>query len=206
MEETARAAMVPAEMGWSDIGNWQALRDARAVSGDAKGNICARAQPILLDCRNVMVDSDGPRVSVVGLEDVIVVVHGNEVLVTTARRRRRRSASSRGREPVTDERAASHPRWSKSRGASSALPAPFATPDRQAHRRNLVRAAARAAALLVKYLFTSEKLSVQVHPSGQRNRQGKEECWLVIDAEPGASSASGSTSRSAAGGDARRRA
>jgi mannose-6-phosphate isomerase len=41
--------------------------------------------------------------------------------------------------------------------------------------------------LLVKYIFTSEKLSVQVHPSdAQMAAQGKEECWLVIDAEPGA--------------------
>ncbi len=46
--------------------------------------------------------------------------------------------------------------------------------------------------LLVKYIFTSEKLSVQVHPSDSQTltagqgRQGKEECWLVIDAEPGA--------------------
>lgn len=46
--------------------------------------------------------------------------------------------------------------------------------------------------LLVKYIFTSEKLSVQVHPSDEqtlaagKGRQGKEECWLVIDAEPGA--------------------
>ncbi|MCX7284515.1 MAG: class I mannose-6-phosphate isomerase, partial [Novosphingobium sp.] len=45
---------------------------------------------------------------------------------------------------------------------------------------------------LVKYIFTSEKLSVQVHPSdaqaaelGEADR-GKEECWLVIAAEPGA--------------------
>jgi len=37
--------------------------------------------------------------------------------------------------------------------------------------------------LLVKYLFTSEKLSVQVHPEGP---QGKEECWLVLAADPGA--------------------
>jgi mannose-6-phosphate isomerase len=46
--------------------------------------------------------------------------------------------------------------------------------------------------LLVKYIFTSEALSVQVHPSDAQTtaaglgRQGKEECWLVIDAEPGA--------------------
>lgn len=47
-------------------------------------------------------------------------------------------------------------------------------------------------ALLIKYIFTSEKLSVQCHPSDAQTaamglgRQGKEECWLVLDAEPGA--------------------
>jgi mannose-6-phosphate isomerase len=46
--------------------------------------------------------------------------------------------------------------------------------------------------LLVKYIFTSEALSVQVHPSNAQTqakglgRQGKEECWLILDAEPGA--------------------
>lgn len=81
MENTARAAMVPADMAWSDIGNWQALHAARPR--DEAGN--ATAGPVeLVDCRNVLVDSDGPRVSVIGLEDVIVVVDGNDVLVTTA--------------------------------------------------------------------------------------------------------------------------
>ncbi|HEX7711313.1 MAG TPA: sugar phosphate nucleotidyltransferase [Sphingomonadaceae bacterium] len=82
MEETARAAMVEADMGWSDIGNWQALRDAR--QGDAEGNIVAGPAD-LIDCRKVMVESDGPRVSVVGLDDVIVVVNGGEVLVTSGK-------------------------------------------------------------------------------------------------------------------------
>jgi len=41
--------------------------------------------------------------------------------------------------------------------------------------------------LLVKYIFTSEKLSVQVNPSSaQLPGHGKEECWLIVDAEPGA--------------------
>ncbi len=39
--------------------------------------------------------------------------------------------------------------------------------------------------LLVKYIFTSEKLSVQVHPPGGPGI-GKDECWLVLHAEPGA--------------------
>lgn len=48
--------------------------------------------------------------------------------------------------------------------------------------------------LLVKYLFTSEALSVQVHPSDAQapdGHRGKEECWLVLSAEPGAQLAVG---------------
>jgi mannose-6-phosphate isomerase len=45
--------------------------------------------------------------------------------------------------------------------------------------------------LLVKWLFTSEKLSIQVHPNDAQARarnmpSGKEECWYIVDAEPGA--------------------
>lgn len=51
--------------------------------------------------------------------------------------------------------------------------------------------------LLIKYIFTSEKLSVQCHPSDDQTlamglgRQGKEECWLVLEAQPGAQLAIG---------------
>jgi mannose-6-phosphate isomerase len=45
--------------------------------------------------------------------------------------------------------------------------------------------------ILVKWLFTSDKLSIQVHPSDAQAQQrglpsGKEECWYIVDAEPGA--------------------
>jgi len=47
------------------------------------------------------------------------------------------------------------------------------------------------APLLVKFLFTSERLSIQVHPDDAAAQaagypRGKEECWLVLDAEPDA--------------------
>lgn len=82
MEETDRAAVVPVDMGWSDIGNWVALREAKA--SDEHGNVAPESAE-LVDCRNIMVDSDGPRVSVIGLEDVTVVVSGNDVMVTSDR-------------------------------------------------------------------------------------------------------------------------
>ena len=81
MENTDNAAMVHADMAWSDIGNWQALH--AALDRDAAGN-AARGPAELVDCANVLVSSDGPRVSVIGASDLIVVVDGDEVLVTTA--------------------------------------------------------------------------------------------------------------------------
>ena len=81
MENTDRAAMVPADMGWSDIGNWAALQDA--LCGETEGDNVARGAVDMVDCSNVMATTDGPRVSVIGLEDVCVVVSDGEVLVTT---------------------------------------------------------------------------------------------------------------------------
>ena len=52
--------------------------------------------------------------------------------------------------------------------------------------------------LLIKYLFTSQKLSVQVHPNDEQARErglprGKDECWTVLEAEPDATIAVGTT-------------
>lgn len=49
----------------------------------------------------------------------------------------------------------------------------------------------KALPLLVKWLFTSDKLSVQVHPNDEQaaargQLSGKEECWYIVDAQPGA--------------------
>ena len=54
----------------------------------------------------------------------------------------------------------------------------------------------RTLPLLVKYIFTSEALSVQVHPDDAQARakgfpNGKTECWYILDAEPGATLALG---------------
>jgi mannose-6-phosphate isomerase len=72
------------------------------------------------------------------------------------------------------------------------LPSPFTVPPGQRIGEVWFDSAPGLEALLVKYLFTSDKLSVQVHPSDAQTeaagsgRQGKEECWLIISAEPGA--------------------
>ncbi len=67
------------------------------------------------------------------------------------------------------------------------LPPPFVAPAGQRIGEIWFEPPPELPQLLVKYIFTSDKLSVQVHPSdAQLPGHGKEECWLVIDAEPGA--------------------
>ncbi|PLK23381.1 mannose-1-phosphate guanylyltransferase [Porphyrobacter sp. TH134] len=83
MENTARAAMVPADMGWSDIGNWAALADALTHQADADGNIVRAGAADLAECSGVFAMTDGPRISAVGLTDICIIVSGDEVLVTT---------------------------------------------------------------------------------------------------------------------------
>lgn len=72
------------------------------------------------------------------------------------------------------------------------LPQPFDAPEGQRIGEIWFEPPPAMPTLLVKYIFTSEKLSVQVHPNDDQAASfgetgaGKEECWLVIDAEPGA--------------------
>lgn len=67
------------------------------------------------------------------------------------------------------------------------LPSPFASPKDKRIGEIWFEPPPQLPSLLAKYLFTSEKLSVQVHPSAAQaldGEEGKEECWLVLDAEP----------------------
>lgn len=77
------------------------------------------------------------------------------------------------------------------------LPPPFSAPEGKRIGEIWFEPPAELRELLVKYIFAGEKLSIQTHPSDAQTeakglgRQGKEECWLVIAAEPGAKLAIG---------------
>ncbi len=61
------------------------------------------------------------------------------------------------------------------------LPAPFVAPAGTRIGEIWFETPAEIEQLLVKYIFTSQALSVQVHPSDAQalGGRGKEECWLV---------------------------
>jgi mannose-1-phosphate guanylyltransferase len=77
MEKADRVAVVPVDMGWSDVGSWDALH---ALGADAAGD-AHHGEVVALDTRNCLLKSDGIRIAAVGVEDLIVVASGNDVLI-----------------------------------------------------------------------------------------------------------------------------
>ena len=77
IEHTNRAAVVPAQFGWSDVGSWSTLWEIGVK--DAAGNV-SKGDVVLEDSRNCYVHSEGMLTAVLGLDDVVVVATDDAVL------------------------------------------------------------------------------------------------------------------------------
>ncbi|MCK9384964.1 MAG: mannose-1-phosphate guanylyltransferase/mannose-6-phosphate isomerase [Nevskia sp.] len=77
MEKTTKAALVPLNAGWDDVGSWTYLAK---LPQDARGNV-ARGDVLLEDSDNALVQATSRLVAVVGVQDLIVVETGDAVLV-----------------------------------------------------------------------------------------------------------------------------
>lgn len=81
MERTTRAAVVPVDLGWSDVGSWSAVWDV--LSRDVDGN-AATGPVVFHNSRNSLARSDDAILTaVVGLDNVVVVATPDAVLVTS---------------------------------------------------------------------------------------------------------------------------
>jgi mannose-1-phosphate guanylyltransferase/mannose-1-phosphate guanylyltransferase/mannose-6-phosphate isomerase len=78
MEHTRRAAMVPADIGWNDIGSWSALWEV--AHKDGQGN-AVRGDVLLEDSRNNFVRAESRMVAMLGVSDLVVVETADVVLV-----------------------------------------------------------------------------------------------------------------------------
>ena len=84
LERTNLAAVMPADLGWSDVGSWSSVWDV--MDHDDAGNATEGAV-VVLDSRNSLVHSEEPVLTtLVGLDDVIVVATGDAVLVAARSR------------------------------------------------------------------------------------------------------------------------
>lgn len=78
MEKTTDAVVIPLDAKWSDVGSWSALWDIQ--DKDAHGNV-AHGDTIIVDSQNNYCHSDSKLVSLLGVEDLIVVETKDAVLV-----------------------------------------------------------------------------------------------------------------------------
>ena len=76
-ERTRMAAVVPADLGWSDVGSWNALWELGTK--DIDGNVSV-GETILHEAHNCYVRTDGITTAVVGLSDLVLVVTADAVL------------------------------------------------------------------------------------------------------------------------------
>jgi len=80
MENADRVAVIPADIGWSDIGTWASVKGL--YSDDEAGNVML-GDTIDLDSANTMVMADGERlIATIGLEDVLVIDTPDALLIT----------------------------------------------------------------------------------------------------------------------------
>ena len=78
MEHTERAVVVPADIGWSDVGSWSALWEVQGRDGD--GN--SRRGDVYLDgVANSLVRAESRIVAVIGVQDLVIVETRDAVLV-----------------------------------------------------------------------------------------------------------------------------
>ncbi|NTW57085.1 MAG: mannose-1-phosphate guanylyltransferase/mannose-6-phosphate isomerase [Chlorobiaceae bacterium] len=80
MEKTIRAALVPLDAGWNDIGAWSALRDVQ--QWDEEGNV-KKGDVLTYDVRDSYIHATHRLVAAVGLEGHVVVETADAVLVAS---------------------------------------------------------------------------------------------------------------------------
>ncbi|MDX3908838.1 MAG: mannose-1-phosphate guanylyltransferase/mannose-6-phosphate isomerase [Sphingobium sp.] len=78
MERAEKVACVPVDMGWSDVGSWDSLH---TISDKDESGNAVRGDVLTIDAARCLVHSDGPRVAMVGVEDLIVVVAQGDIMI-----------------------------------------------------------------------------------------------------------------------------
>jgi mannose-1-phosphate guanylyltransferase/mannose-6-phosphate isomerase len=83
MEHGDRVAVIPAEMGWSDVGSWETVREL--LEKDQNGNVL-QGDVLALDTRDCLVRSEDRLVATLGVEGLVVVDTTDALLVCDEKR------------------------------------------------------------------------------------------------------------------------
>jgi mannose-1-phosphate guanylyltransferase len=80
LENAGRRMVIPAEFDWADLGSWKAIDDI--LKPDHEGNRTPEPDStIFVHSKDCSVFSEGARIAVVGVSNLVVVQAGNDILV-----------------------------------------------------------------------------------------------------------------------------
>lgn len=100
MEKEDNVVVAPVDMGWSDVGSWDALY--ALATKDPSGN-SQRGDVVMLDSSGCLIHSDGPAIAVSGVKDLIVIATGEAILILP------RGSSQNVKQLVDELKARGHP-------------------------------------------------------------------------------------------------
>jgi mannose-1-phosphate guanylyltransferase / mannose-6-phosphate isomerase len=79
LEKSSRVSLIPCEIGWNDVGSWQAVHEIS--SHDANGN-ALQGNVVAVDCKNSLIRAEKRLVAAIGIEDICVIETADAVLIS----------------------------------------------------------------------------------------------------------------------------
>jgi mannose-1-phosphate guanylyltransferase/mannose-6-phosphate isomerase len=86
LEKSSRVSLVPCDIGWNDVGSWQAVHEISAK--DANGN-ALQGNVIAVDCKNSLIRAEKRLVAAIGVEDLCVIETADAVLISKSNQTQR---------------------------------------------------------------------------------------------------------------------
>ena len=79
LEKTSRVSLIPCDIGWNDVGSWQAVHE---ISPHDKNGNALQGNVIALGCKNSLIRSEKRLVAAIGVEDMCVIETADAVLIS----------------------------------------------------------------------------------------------------------------------------
>lgn len=79
LEKSSRVSLIPCEIGWNDVGSWQAVHE---ISSQNKDGNALQGNVVALDCKNSLIRAEKRLVAAIGIEDICVIETADAVLIS----------------------------------------------------------------------------------------------------------------------------
>lgn len=79
MERANKAAIVPVDFGWNDVGSWAAIHEINRA--DTDNNVVLNAEHLGIDTQGMLIQGNGRFIATIGLEDLVIIDTEDALLV-----------------------------------------------------------------------------------------------------------------------------